>query len=145
MSQEFRGFSPTDKVNLKLYDQFRLVDECRLFCFTIVTRLGQRIAASRWHSGSDQRGGRDYFFDNAEIRIRGRKDPSFFGFFHYRTPERFAGSHWQVWEWEHDDDPVISIPLPDLIARVDAARASGRLPDLLDEYVTEIKRELGLH
>ena len=96
MAQEFRGFAPTGDMGLDLYQQFQLVEECRLFCFTIVGRLGSQVAASRWNTGLDQRGGRDYFFENAEIKVRGKRDSSFLGFFHYRAPERFAGSHWMV-------------------------------------------------
>ena len=144
MAHEFSGFTIDGTLPDELYGFHRLAEDCRRFCFAIVTRLGSQIANATWNAGWEQRGGRDYFFENAELRIRGRKDPAFLGFFHYKTPERFAGSHWQVWEWEHDDNPVQAIELSVLVADVNAALSSGHIGDYLDARAAEIRSELGL-
>ena len=145
MSQEFRGFTIETPIPGDLYDLFRFAEEANRFCAAILTRLGVRIAASRWNAGWDQRPGRDYFYGNFETNARGRPDPFFLGLYHYRQPERFAGSRFQVWAWEHDDEPIVDIPVAKLLADVSEATKSGRLGDYLSARADEIKRELGLH
>ncbi len=145
MSQEFRGFSPIDPVPADLYDLRRLQDELGRFSSAVLLRLGSRVAVPRWNSSWDGRGGRDYFFDNFEFHVRGRPDPLFLGFFHYRRPDHLVGSSFQVWEREIDDRPIMMIPLSKIIADVNVANQQGQLSRYLDDLAGELRRELGLN
>ncbi len=145
MSQEFRGFTDSDPAPEHLYDFYRFTEEARSFLGALVTRLNTRISGARFHVGRDDRGGRDYYFENFEIHIRGRRDPCFLGFFHYAQSQDHAGSWFQLWDRETDDDPVIDVPLAELARRAGEAAETGRLSDMLSNIVADIKKELGLH
>ena len=148
MSHQFTGFSAlpqgADPSTGDLYGFHKHVDETRRFMATIIGRLGPRIAGARPHAGRDERGGRDYFFDNVEFHIRGRRDPCFLGFYHYRRPEERAGSFWEVWEWEHDDEPLFRRSVAELVDELRQAESEGRLSTWLDEHAESIRSELGL-
>ncbi|MFT5429873.1 MAG: hypothetical protein ACI9OJ_000546 [Myxococcota bacterium] len=143
MSNEFRGFNPLPTIG-DLFGFHRHVDETHRFMAAVVGLLGSRIAAARPHSGRDERGGRDYFFDNVEFHIRGRRDPCFLGFYHYRLPEERQGSFWEVWEWEHDDEPLLRIGTDELVATLIEKESQGLLSNWLDEHSAGIRHELGL-
>ncbi len=145
MSGEFRGFTVTSDPPESLYEYYRFTEEGRHFLSALVNRLQPRIASARFNAGRDVRGGRDYYFENVEIHIRGRKDPSFLGLFHYLAPEERAGSWFQLWEWEHDDNPCINVPVAELIEKVLEATEKGRLSEMLSNIAADIKKQLGLH
>lgn len=144
-SNVFRGFSEWEASTDDLFGYFQFIDETRRFIGAIVERLGPQIAHARFNAGRDERGLRDYFFENAELTIRGRRDHAFVGFFHYRAPEEAAGSHWQLWDWEHADDPAITIPIAELVREVREATAAGRLSDYMADRAEAIRSHLGLH
>ena len=94
-------------------------------------------------SGWDTRTGRDYFYSDYIIWTA-RKDPSYIGIFHYRQPEEQRGTHFQVWRYEHDSEPVFTIPAYELANEVGEVADSGRLGDWLDKKAEEIRLALGL-
>lgn len=146
MSQEFVGFVSADGFSPNdVYAFYRFDEDAQRLLAAIMTRLGPRVAGARFHAGWDQRGGRDYFFQNVEFHIRGKQDPCFFGFFHYRTPEERAGSWLEFWEWEHDDDPILRTALAKIVKDSNEAAQSGRLSTWLDDIAAHIRSELGLH
>ena len=144
MDDEFRGFTVPDPVPADLYDVYRFAHEAQQFVETVHSRLKDRIAFGRWHAGWDQKGGRDYFFGNVEARFRGQDAPCFFGFFHYRGPEPFQGSHWQVWRREHDTEPVVSVPLAQVVQEARDAFSSGALSDYVAERAQQVKESVGV-
>jgi len=145
MSTEFRGFSGSESIPENLFAQILFIEQTRHFIVSIMKRLGPQVGHSRWHAGRDERAGRDYFFENMEFRIRGRSDPAFIGFYHYRRPEEQAGSFWQVWEWEHADTPAVSVPMAELVKEIRQASKEGQLPTALQRHADTIRSLLGLH
>lgn len=143
MADEFRGFAGFEAEPVDLYDFYRFADEAERFVMALKKRLDTRIKGGQWVVGWDQRPGRDYFYGNYEATIRGFSDRCFFGFYHYRKPERFEGSHYQVWIWEHSDEPVISIPLETILEEVQKAWASGHLAAYLSKLADDIDQAVG--
>lgn len=108
-------------------------------------RLGGRVLSARRVQGRDTRTGRDYFFDNLEVRRRSDPGaPCFIGVYHYRLPEARRGSHLEAWRTAHEDEPSFARALPELVEEARAAFKEGRLPQWLDALAEEIRREIGL-
>lgn len=141
---EFSGFSDVQAHVNDMYGVYLRVEETRAFTTALMMRIKGGIAGARFSAGRDLRAGRDYFFENAEFMVRGRRDPSFMGFFHYAAPEAWLGSHFQVWEWEHADDPAITIPIERLQEQTNEAFKTGRLADYLDKRAEDIRKALGI-
>ena len=141
MSDEFRGF--TERTVPGMHVSLVLAEECRKYTSAIVRRLGPRVARAVGTVGRDTRGGRDYFYDQVEFFVRGRPDRSFIGFYHYGSATETPGSFFEVWDTEHDAEPVIRHTLQALMNSVHAAWEQGHLSDYLDKEVEAIRYELG--
>ena len=142
MNDEFRGFDVCDISNL--HASLLLGQQCRKYVSALLRRLGPRVARAVPSAGRDTRGGRDYFFEQVEFFLRGRPDRSFIGFYHYSPVTETPGSFFEVWETEHDEEPIVRHELQHLISEVQSAWESGHLGDFLDGQATAIRFELGL-
>lgn len=142
MAQVFTGLTIPN--NSSLHSTLVLFEQCRLYLESLVQRLGPRIARPMMTAGRDTRGGRDYFFEQIELAIRGRPGRSFLGFFHYGETTQTPGSFFEVWESEGDSEPCFQRSLNELAQIMDEAWANGRLSDRLDEEAGYIRDALDL-
>ena len=139
MQREFRGFADTAPECDDLFGYHLFREECEAFLAAVVNRLKERIRSSRWVTGRDQRGGRDYYYSNFEVVFRARQEPAFIGFFHYGQPDDQAGSFYQVWAREHDDDPVVHMSMPAVVAEARKAWEEGTIAYYLTDRTEEIR------
>jgi len=144
----FRGFTDPDLAGFDCSDLFPAslcAAEAGELLDLLSKRLGGRVQSVRRVQNRDTRTGRDYFFDNLEIRRRTDPgNPCFVGVYHYRLPVERKGSHLEAWRNAHDDEASWSRPLPALVEEARAAFAENRLPQWLDVLAEDIKREIGL-
>jgi hypothetical protein len=144
----FHGFTDPDLKGFDCSDLFPAAlcaAEAGELLDLLSKRLGGRIQSARRVQGRDTRTGRDYFFDNLEIRRRSDPGaPCFIGVYHYRLPEARKGSHLEAWRTAHDDEPSWTRPLPAIVEEARVAFAEGRLPQWMDALAEELKREIGL-
>ncbi|MCA9523119.1 MAG: hypothetical protein KC609_19220 [Myxococcales bacterium] len=141
--RNFNGFSVAVDDRTDFYDAMRFNQEATLLALALIERIGKRIRKHEYDSGWDTRTGRDYFYSNYIIWTA-RKDPSYIGIFHYRQPEDYRGTQFQVWRYEHDSEPAFQLSAADLYREVDEVAKSGRLGDWLDKKAEEIRLALGL-
>jgi len=144
----FRGFSDAefgDTAPSDLYPAALWFEEIHALLADLGNRLGGRVMGYRAVQGRDVRPGRDYFFDNLEIRRRGATGvPCFIGVYHVRKPADQVGSHLQAWRAAHDDTPRYSKPLAEVIAESRAAFHAGQLTQWLDTLAAELRQSIGL-
>ena len=144
----FHGFSDpalADVDGRDLYAVSLYVAEAGELLELISKKLGGRVQSARRVQGHDTRTGRDYFFDNLEVRRRSDPgSPCFVGVYHYRLPETRKGSHFEAWRTAHDDAPAFTLPLATLVAAAGEAFRAGRSPQWLDDLADEVRQALGL-
>lgn len=144
----FHGFSDSALTDVRCDDLFAVslvLAEAVELLELVSKRLGGRVLSVRRVPGRDTRPGRDYFFDNLEIRRRSDPgSPCFIGFYHYRLPEERRGSRFEAWRAAHDDEPAYSRPLAEIVEEARAAFAENRSQTWLDELAEEVRETIGL-
>ena len=143
----FHGFSDKELESLdgtEFFAHLLYFSEMSAVLEQLGNRMGGNVLSTVQHAGRDTQAGRDYFFDQIEIRRRGAASgPSMIGYYHYRSPEDRKGSWFEAWRSAHDDAPRLRRPLREVVAGAREAFRTGS-QSWLDDFAAEIRDALGL-
>lgn len=144
----FRGFTEPelDQVDgAHLYPMALYLAEMTALLDDLRHRLGSRVMSTVQHQGRDTQVGRDYFYDQVEVRRHGpATNPIAIGFYHYYKPEERRGSWFEAWRSIHDSEPALRRPVTELVAGASEAYRKGFIGDWLDDLAEAVRAAVGL-